>query len=110
MAKSTTQCNCLAGTAVIDANGNCGCINDYHYNPNADTVQSTVKGTVSIYQPQGMQTVANAVSGFNLVEWIKAHKWMVAVGAALLVFFYFRGSGFNSREVVSTTKYGGGKR
>lgn len=105
--KTTAQCNCLHGTAVIDANGNCLCISELDNTRRATPpLQRTASPVRVISMPAAQNTTAQA-QPFNLVEWVKNHKLIVLGIVAVIAYMLWRsGGGFSSREVVSTTRYG----
>lgn len=91
-ANQTPECNCLWGTPVIDANGNCGCMNDFPP-PTYTTAQNqTVKGNPQIIyvqvptqtQPTTTQTAQPATDDtfFGIPKWVAI---VVGVGGGLYV-------------------------
>lgn len=69
------QCNCITGTSYIDpTTGQCTCL------------------PVNV-KPQNIKTVTTTTATtFNLIDWAKGHPFIVAGGAALLIYLlFFRG-------------------
>ena len=84
----TGQCNCLVGTAVIDADGNCRCINTL---PNANRrpvppLANPSKGQVNYYL-----MTAPAPAGSEMT--ILGFPAIYVIGAAALGFWFFSSNG-----------------
>ena len=116
-------CNCLHGTPVIDKNGNCTCESDIDTGGGVTVIapQRPPK-TINLPTPRTpvisnkpISTTSNNTAAENMdnlldnaADKIKDNPLIalgVVAGLAGLAYMMFSDGGFESREIVSTTRY-----
>jgi hypothetical protein len=59
------------------------------------------------YYPAVLPQTAITTTGFSLIDWVKAHPYIVLGGAAILAYFiFFGGLGKSNRVRTDITKWG----
>lgn len=109
LVKDTTNCQCLHGTPIIDANGNCGCQDTVSFPQTTgrkilDSILAANSPAVINTGAQGvkMRNAVNATSG--ITDFLKAHPFIIGAAAIGIIYYFFFHSKAQVKSKESATK------